>query len=134
MKEWFRFIDPLREKIESLVSDKKILMLICGCAVGFILLLLLLVISLGMNHNQDEQSQVSADLNQLLAPQAIKPEELFLPAEPDFLPEVMLDREPRNSWTETDAEQFWIDPLNENADAWKNRIFKAVDDILENIP
>jgi hypothetical protein len=135
MKEWFNFINPLREKIEYVISNKKMRLLICGCAAGLVLLFLLLVISLGMNHNQDERSRDSEILNsQLLAPHAIKPEDLFLPAEPDFIPEVILDREPRNLWTEEDAKQFWSDPLNGKTDVWKNRIFDAVDDIMENIP
>jgi hypothetical protein len=134
MKDWNQLTIPFQEKIQSLASNKKNLMLICGCAAGILLLLLLLVISLGMNHNRDEMKNVSEKVNQLLAPQAIKPEELFLPDEPDFIPEVMLNREPRDVWTNEDAEQFWVDPLQENSDVWKNRIIKAVDDIMENIP
>lgn len=133
MKEWFRFIDPLREKIESLISDRRNLLLICGCAVGCILLLLILVILLGTNHNQEERSQDSQK-SPLFTFQTIKPEEFFLPSEPDFLPEVILDRKPKTLWTDEDAKQFWHDPLNGNAEVWKNRIIRAVDELLENIP
>jgi hypothetical protein len=134
MKNLSSFLVPLREKIQSIVSNRKILLLICGSAAGFLLLMLLLVISLQMNHTQDEREGASQEPNRLLAPEAIKAEEMFLPSEPDFIPEVMLDREPRSSWTNEDAEQYWVDPLDGNSDAWKNRVFKAVDEMMENIP
>jgi hypothetical protein len=129
-----RFIIPLQEKIQLLASNKKILIIIGGCLAGFLLLMLLLVISLRMNHNRNEMQQDSQELHQVFISQEIKAEELFLPSEPDFIPEAILDREPNSSWTDEDAELFWSDPLDGNADVWKNRIFKAVDDIMENIP
>ncbi len=134
MKKWYDFILPLWEKIKPLASNKKLLVLIGGCTLGFILLISLLVISFRMNHNRKEMQKASQELNRLFAPLAIKPEELFIPKEPDFIPEVILDREPRAVWTDEDAEQFWKDPLDGNADVWKERIFTAVDDLLENIP
>jgi hypothetical protein len=134
MKDWNQFIDPLQEKIQALASNKKMLIIIAGGAAVFIILLLLLAISFGMNHNQNEMETDSQDINQIFAPQAISPGELFLPDEPDFIPEVMLDREPRTSWTDEDAEQFWKDPLDGNTEAWKNRIHEAVDNLMENIP
>jgi hypothetical protein len=134
MKNWNRYIIPLQEKIQSLLSNKKNLLIIGGCMILLLLLLSLLVISIRMNHNQGEMQQASQESSQLFAPQAIKTEELFLPREPEFIPEVILDREPRDMWTEEDAEEFWNDPLKENTDLWKNRIIESVDDILENIP
>jgi hypothetical protein len=134
MKNLNRFIIPLWEKIQSLTSNKKILMLIAGCSAGFLLLVLLLVISIRMNHNRDEIQSTSPGENQLFAAPLIEPEELFLPTEPDLIPNVILDREPKASWTEEDAEQFWNDPLNEDSDVWRNRIFNAVDDMMENVP
>jgi hypothetical protein len=134
MKNWNHFIIPLWNKITSLASNKKLLLIICGCIAGLLLLVSLLAIFLHMNHNQEERLRASQALHQILAPKTIKEEELFLPEEPDFLPKVILDREPRDTWTDEDAEQFWADPLQENDDEWKNRIFKAVDDIMETIP
>jgi hypothetical protein len=134
MKEWYQFILPLWEKIQSLISNKKILILIIGCAAGIVLLISLLVISVRMNHNRNETQRILQEENQIFEPKAIKQADLFLPEEPDFIPEIILDREPRSVWTDEDAALFWNDPLNENSDAWKNRIFKAVDDMMETIP
>lgn len=134
MKNWNHLLIPLREKLQALASDRKSLLLIGGCTAGILLLVLLLVMLIRINHNQDEMRRTSRGENRLLMPQAITQEEIFPPHEPDFLPEVLLDREPRSSWTDEDAEQFWNDPLNENPDVWKNRIIEAVDDLLENIP
>jgi hypothetical protein len=134
MIDWNRYIVLLREHIQSMFSNKKKLMVICGSAIVFLLLLLLLVISIRMNHNQDEMQKTFQGENRLLAPEAIKQEELFLPSEPDFLPDVILDREPRSFWTDEDADQFWNDPLDGNTEVWKNRIIESVDELLENIP
>jgi hypothetical protein len=129
-----RFIHPLWEKMQSFISNKKVLILIGGSAAGLLLLILLLVISLRMKDNQDEAVQRSHEENPVFTLRAIKQDELFLPREPDFLPDVMLDRDPKTFWTDEDAEQYWKDALNDNPELWKNRIFNAVDDIMENIP
>jgi hypothetical protein len=64
----------------------------------------------------------------------ILPDELFLPAEPDFVPGVLLEREERAIWTASDAAPLWQDPLKDGEEPWRNRIEKAIDEIMESVP
>jgi hypothetical protein len=64
----------------------------------------------------------------------IPPEELFLPEEPDFIPGVLLERERRTVWTAEDAAPYWQDPLKNGEEQWRNRIEKAADEFMEQVP
>jgi hypothetical protein len=61
-------------------------------------------------------------------------EDIFMPDEPDFLPQVILHKEQKRLWTDKDAELFWRDPLEGGPDFWKNKIGESVDKLLENVP
>lgn len=60
-------------------------------------------------------------------------EELFYPAEPDFLPALMLERPPRNGWTAEDARPFWIDPAKDNEDEWRETAKAVIDRLMEGV-
>ena len=64
----------------------------------------------------------------------IPPDELFLPFEPDFVPGVMLEREPRSEWTAEDASPLWQDPLRNGEQEWRDMIEKTIDEIMESVP
>ncbi|MDR2516977.1 MAG: hypothetical protein LBC88_06310 [Spirochaetaceae bacterium] len=64
----------------------------------------------------------------------IPAEEIFLPPEPDFLPQRLLERERRTAWTQEDAEPFWTDPLTEGREPYEALVRRAVDGIMERIP
>ncbi|MDR1390463.1 MAG: hypothetical protein LBJ31_10870 [Treponema sp.] len=61
-------------------------------------------------------------------------EDFFLPDEPDFVPEVLLEKDPKNTWTEEDTRPFWTDPMEGNAEAWRRRIDEEIDKMLEPVP
>jgi hypothetical protein len=61
-------------------------------------------------------------------------EEFFLPDEPDFLPEVLLEQEPRPWWTAEDVRPFWRDPMDEDPEMWRKRIEMAIDELLKGVP
>ena len=65
---------------------------------------------------------------------AIAPEEIFLPEEPDFVPGVILEREPRKVWTSEDAALYWQDPLKSGEGPWRDRLDTMVTEFLENVP
>ncbi|MDR2483390.1 MAG: hypothetical protein LBD08_07145 [Treponema sp.] len=69
-----------------------------------------------------------------LSPRAIPAEELFLPDEPDFLPEVLLSRDRREQWTVEDALPYWTDPLGGESAPPLNRMRRIVDTIMERVP
>jgi hypothetical protein len=68
------------------------------------------------------------------APLAIAAEDVFLPEEPDFTPDVILEREPRSVWTGEDVRPFWKAPLDYGSGVWKEGIGTAVDKLLERVP
>jgi hypothetical protein len=64
----------------------------------------------------------------------IPPEELFFPDEPDFIPGVLLEREPRDSWTAEDAAPYWQDPLKYGEEPWREQAESVIDELLERVP
>jgi len=61
-------------------------------------------------------------------------EGIFLPDEPDFLPEVLLERVQRTSWTTDDAAEHWQDPLGSGEEQWREKVEAAIDEFLERVP
>jgi hypothetical protein len=94
----------------------------------------LIAVLLVMNHTADTGPRTAGDGNGLPQRSPIPPEELFLPAEPDFLPGVTLERERRQSWTAEDAEPYWQDPLKSGEEPWRDRVEAVVDELLERAP
>jgi len=64
----------------------------------------------------------------------IPPDDLFLPDEPDFIPGILLEREQRAQWTADDAAPLWQDPLRNGEEPWRDRIERAIDEIMESVP
>ena len=64
----------------------------------------------------------------------IPAEELFYPREPDFLPPLLLEREPNMPWTIRDLEFFWQDPRADNEDKWRDLIKTAIDNLMDGVP
>jgi hypothetical protein len=95
---------------------------------ALVLLILGLAIPAVMNNNAGGKDVPEA------ARPAIPPGELFLPEEPDFVPQVLLEREPRESWSAEDAAPFWHDPLKMGEEPWRRRIEEAIDELLEEVP
>ncbi|MDR2370953.1 MAG: hypothetical protein LBD71_05705 [Treponema sp.] len=104
-------------------EKNRIAAVVCLLAV---LLILGFVMLLAMNNNSEREAVPRAPL--------IPPEELFLGEEPDFIPPVILEREPRRAWTGEDAAPFWRDPLKRGEEPWRERIESAVDELLEGVP
>lgn len=64
----------------------------------------------------------------------LPPEELFLDDEPDFLPEVLPERERRDKWNADDVRPYWTDPVDGEAGVYENMMGKVVDGIMEQVP
>ena len=66
---------------------------------------------------------------------SIGKDEVFLPEEPDFVPEVILERQQRTTWTLDDVMPWWKDPLKSGGEEpWRELIEKTVDEILGGVP
>jgi hypothetical protein len=62
----------------------------------------------------------------------ISAEELFIPAEPDFVPEFIFEREQRRFWSLEDIRPYWKTP--DLSDRWREEIKSAVDKLMEDVP
>ncbi|MDR0586852.1 MAG: hypothetical protein LBG26_06400 [Treponema sp.] len=103
----------------------------CVCGAVFIVLMLLVVLAL-VKLVPEKQNTAAGEA--VLSPPSLSPEDFFMPPEPDFVPPILLEREPRDGWSEEDARPFWTDPMEENAGTWRRRIKEGVDELLENVP
>ncbi|MDR0323879.1 MAG: hypothetical protein LBI12_05475 [Treponema sp.] len=125
-----KIINFFQERLSNLTGEKK-QRLILVCTAIFVVLLTFSVIISFIGSGKDKVPEV---FDRTRFDIAIPAEELFLPDEPDFLPEVLLEREKRSSWTEQDAGEFWQDPVRFGEEQWRNKIEAAIDEFLERVP
>ena len=96
---------------------------------GLAVILLIMVISFIAASSGGPKKNSSAGI---AAGPYIPPDELFIPAEPDFLPDFIPGREPRQSWSAEDARPYWRNPANQ--DIWREEVKSSVDKLLEGVP
>jgi len=120
--------DGLSSFAELVRSNLRIAIVIAAAFVLIILLLLTLVIMSNRSKEPDRPPVSGESSGNFFA------EDFFLPYEPDFVPGILLEKEPRDSWTEEDARPFWTDPMEGNEEAWRKRIESGVDSLLERVP
>ena len=124
-----KIISPVKEWFQKQTAEqKRRLILICTAAFS-LLLTLLVVIPLAGNK---KETPAEPAMRQVISP--IPATELFIPDEPDFIPQILPGRERRSSWTKENAEEFWQDPLKQGEDQWREQIETAIDKFLERIP
>jgi hypothetical protein len=120
-------LDKLRAKIPA---DRRII-LTMAIGVPVILLLFITGTSLLVKNKFGKPKALPASS---VITKRIPAEDLFLPDEPDFVPNVMLEREKRTQWTADNAMPWWQDPLKDGEQEWRDQIEKTVDEIMENVP
>ena len=122
--------------MELVKSNIRILIIIAAAILVIILLLLVLfvVTYISPESKQADHAGYSGDTNNDIVREALPGEDFFLPYEPDFVPDALLEREPKDGWTEEDARPFWTDPLEGNESFWRRRIESGIDSLLEHVP
>ncbi|MDR2797679.1 MAG: hypothetical protein LBB80_04985 [Treponema sp.] len=125
-------MQTFRVNLEDALQTRRNLVLLLGGLVFFLICLIGVLIL--RNHRANIPSNFSRTLSNDFKPLSIAPEDIFLPDEPDFLPEVLLNREPRNPWTVEDVRPFWTDPLQDDPELWRERIKVTIDTFLEGVP
>ena len=126
--------DGLSAFIDIVKSNTKIF-IIAAAALGVIIILLIILVAVTVtNPDRRDGDGLIFDATDTLLHEISPAESFFLPYEPDFVPDVMLEREPRDGWTEEDARSFWTDPLEGNESVWRRRIESGIDSLLEHIP
>jgi hypothetical protein len=116
------------------INSKVLIIAVVAIMVIVALLLVLTIVSHPGKGESKSESTISDYANEPLKRDSTPADEFFLPYEPDFVPDVLLEREPKESWTEEDARPFWTDPLEGNEDVWRKRVESGVDSMLENVP
>jgi hypothetical protein len=94
----------------------------------------LAVLTLVMRRGTEEASVSQNELDRSFRALSIPSEDLFLPDEPDFLPGIILEREPRGAWSSEDARPFWKNPSDGDEAKWRERISSTIDELLEGVP
>jgi hypothetical protein len=125
----------IREKApEFLQARRRRVLLSLGAAV-LALILVFTAVVLGQNHIRAVRSRAAAgELSDSFRSLTIAPGDLFLPGEPDVLPEFIPERPPRDTWTEADAGPYWTDPLEGKEQVWRDRLGAVIDDLMEGVP
>jgi hypothetical protein len=101
------------------------------CVVLFIGLAVLTYV---LQHRGRERQSVSTnELADSFKALPIPSEDLFLPDEPNFLPDILLEREPQAVWTPEDARPYWSNPAAGDEAAWRERISSTIDELLEDV-
>jgi len=96
------------------------------------LFLILLVVILAVNMGGAKKSPETT----MAAGPVVPADELFIPAEPDFVPEFLLERNPRSFWSVDDVRPYWRNPGSGTvgSDWWRGAVKSAVDELMEGVP
>jgi hypothetical protein len=120
------FFDDLLGKIPE---NKRIPVLAAGGGCLFLIISIIIIAAAG---NRSGTPREGGNALVVSGPH-IPAEDLFYPAEPDFLPGLLLEREPRQPWTAEDAGPFWKDP-SESVDFWQEKMSETIDKLMESVP
>ena len=122
----FPKIQPMTDKISEFLPREKrrIFLYITG---GLVLAAICLTIISLIIAIKKPETQIK------LSGSPIPAEELFYPAEPDFLPRLLLDHEPRRRWTANDIKPFWKDPGPGHEAQWREAAISVIDKLMEGV-
>jgi len=129
------FFSGLLPRLKSILNSildrfepekRKPLLVGSGSLIG---VFLILVIAAGVSSSKKRRAVYTEAASEGLT---IAMEELFIPAEPDFVPEFIFEREKRRFWSLEDIRPYWKTP--DSSDRWREEIKSAVDKLMEGIP
>ncbi|MDR0784511.1 MAG: hypothetical protein LBE74_01325 [Treponema sp.] len=102
-----------------------------GAGVIALFLLTLVTVSLiSVESAKKRRLPISVEENK---PSFVPSEDIFLMDEPDFLPDALLEKQPKK-WDAQDVRPFWTNPLENGAFQWEDNIKNTVDEIMEKTP
>ncbi|AEF80627.1 hypothetical protein [Leadbettera azotonutricia] len=123
--------------LKKIPENRRVPVLAAG---GGCVLLVICLVVVAASGNRRGRSRVGESVPAVSGPR-IPAEDLFYPAEPDFLPGLLLEREPRQGWTADDAAPFWRDPAGSAelsaqlpADFWREKMSETIDKLMESVP
>jgi len=122
-----KYFNRIKGTLKKLPNTKKKPLLFTFGGV-FVLFLIILIIALAAHSPKPKKS---SPVDMAVVP-VIPMEDLFIPAEPDFLPKFLPEREPKTSWSVEDIRPYWKNPGN--PELWQAEIKSAVDKLMEAVP
>ena len=130
--EFFKgFLVGLRSKaglLPGILNQLNRRVLIIGLG-GLMALILVLLIGATVSRSRERRADAAPQL--MSVDFTISIEDLFLPSEPEFVPEFLLEQEPKSFWSIEDIRPYWINPAG--SEVWRNEIMSAVDRLLEGV-
>ena len=128
IKEFFSvLVNRIKDAVNNVGPDKRRPLLIGFGAL--VVIFLILAIAAGVSSSKKRRM---ASPDAVVAGLTIPMEDLFIPAEPDFVPEFVFEREKRRFWSLEDIRPYWRIP--DPNDRWREEIKSAVDKLMEDIP
>jgi hypothetical protein len=128
IKETFLvLVTRLKDAINNIGPDKKKPLFIGLGALA--VLFLILIIAAGISSLRKRRI---ASHDTVAGSLTIPMEDLFIPVEPDFVPEFIFGREKRRFWSLEDIRPYWKIP--DSSGRWREEIKSAVDRLMEGIP
>lgn len=132
--------DKIKEMIisanEWILKRRKTIMAVFGALAAILCLLLLVSRFQQSNERKTGTTHLGVVQNAartVINKPSIPAEEIFLADEPDFLPKVLLEKDPRK-WSAEDARVFWTNPLENERINWRETITNVVNEIMEKVP
>jgi hypothetical protein len=118
---------PLADGVLSRIpEEKRRPFFFCLGGIVFLLMCIVMITLIAGAERPEKKNEI--------AEPAIPPEELFFPGEPDFVPSLLLEREPRRFWTPDDIAPFWEDPGNLGRGQWIKEMEAVIDTLMEDVP
>jgi hypothetical protein len=117
---------------ERFNAGPRLKLIAAGAILGTVLVILgiMLVLTRNSRARRVRDSEAVAELFRMELP----PEELFLDDEPDFLPDLLPERERRDAWDADDVRPYWTDPGDEDVRVYEDMMGAVVDGIMEGVP
>jgi hypothetical protein len=117
---------------EKFNAGPKLKLISAGAILGVVLVVTGIMLFLTWNSRVRRMGDAEAVAE--LFRMELPPEELFLDDEPDFLPDLLPERERRNEWNAGDARPYWTDPGDEDPGVYEDMMTTVVDGIMERLP
>jgi hypothetical protein len=117
----------LSDKFLDRIPENKRRIVIYSLGGLVFLCIIFIVIALAGSGKRPENTQSA------VTSAGIPAEELFYPAEPDFLPSLLLERWPSEPWTVEEIRGFWTDPGPGFEERWRSTAEAVIDRLMEGV-
>jgi hypothetical protein len=119
-----------RESVEDYILIHRTKVVIAASGVLALMIVLLVIIGVHDGAKKNEAARIAAERKA----NAIRFEELWMPAEPLPVPDVQLFRERQSVWSADDAELWYIEPDTEMMGRLEAAAAASVESLLEKVP